>query len=93
MNEAYTDEQYSAVANSSFGIVYFRSVRRQYKKAFEGAAEYAASKLGISYGEAIPPAQATKFAEYMMEKLGPLFVHMSANGIPIMEAMRIDEAD
>jgi hypothetical protein len=92
-NEAYTDEQYAAVANSSFGIIYFRCVRRQFRKTFAESVAHAASKLGIAYGEAIPPAQATKFSEHMMEKLGPLFVHMHANGIPIAEAMRIDDVD
>lgn len=92
-NEAYTVEQYAAVVNSSFAIVYRRSLRRQYRKAFAGSAEYAASKLGIAYGEVIPPTQARKFAEHMMERLGPLFAHMAANGIPIAEAMRTDEVD
>ena len=92
-NESYTDEQYAAVINTSFGIVYFRSVRRQFRKAFSESVAHAASKLGIPYGEAIPPTQATKFAEHMMEKLGPLFAHMHANGIPIAEAMWIDDVD
>jgi hypothetical protein len=92
-SEAYSDEQYTAVVNTSFGMVYFRSVRRQFRKAFAESVAHAASKLGIVYGEAIPPAQATKFSEHMMEKLGPLFVHMHANGIPIAEAMRIDDVD
>lgn len=92
-NEAYTDEQYAAVANTSFGIIYFRSVRRRFRKTFAESIAHAASKLGIAYGEAIPPAQGTKFAEHMMEKLGPLFAHMHENGIPIAEAMRIDDVD
>lgn len=92
-NEAYTDEQYAAVAHSSFGIVYFRSVRRQVKKTFAESAAYAASKLGINYGEVIPPEQATKFAQYLTEKLQPLIIHMVKSGIPVAEAMRIDDDD
>ncbi|HDR8968629.1 MULTISPECIES: HNH endonuclease [Burkholderia] len=92
-NEAYTVEQYEAVVNSSFRIVYRRSLRRQYRKAFAGSVEYAASKLGIAYGEVIPATQAREFAEHMMERLGPLFAHMAANGIPIAEAMRTDDVD
>lgn len=92
-NEAYTDEQYAAVLHASFGIVYFRSVRRRFRRTFAESVAYAASKLGVGEDEAIPPAQATEFAEYMMEKLGPLFAHMHANGIPIAEAMRIDDVD
>lgn len=92
-NEAYNDEQYAAVLNASFGIIYLRSVRRQFKKTFGESVAYAASKLGIPRGEVIPPAQATKFSEHMMEKLGPLFAHMYASGIPIAEAMRIDDID
>lgn len=92
-NEAYTDEQYTAVINTSFRIVYFRSVRRQFRKAFAESVAYAASKLGIAYDEVIPPAQATKFSEHMMENFGPLFAHMHANGIPIAEAMQIDDVD
>ncbi|CAB3792516.1 hypothetical protein [Pararobbsia alpina] len=92
-NEAYTVAQYAAVVNSSFGIVYRRSLRRQYRKAFAGSAEYAASRLGIAYGEVIPPAQAREFAEHMMERLRPLFAYMAANGIPIAEAMRTDDVD
>jgi hypothetical protein len=92
-NEAYTTDQYAVVVNSSFGIIYRRSLRRQYRKAFAGSVEYAASKLGITYGEVIPPVQARKFAEHMMERLGPLFAHMAANGIPIAEAMRTDDVD
>jgi hypothetical protein len=92
-NEAYTDEQYAAVFRSSFGIVYFRSVRRQFRKTFAESVAYAASKLGIPYGEAIPPARATEFAGYLTEHLQPLIIHMTASGIPIAEAMRIDDND
>jgi hypothetical protein len=92
-NEAYTDEQYAAVAHSSFGIVYFRSVRRQVKKTFAESAAYAASKLGINYGEVIPPEQATEFAQYLTEKLQPLIIHIMKSGIPVAEAMRIDDDD
>ncbi len=92
-NEAYTDEQYKAAVNTSFGIIYFRSVRRGFRKAFAEAFAHAASKLGIAYGKVISPAQAAKFAEHMMEKLGPLFAHMHANGIPIAEATWIDDID
>jgi len=92
-NEAYTDERYTTVVNTSFGIIYFRSVRRQFRKAFAESVAHAASQLGIAQGDAIPPVQATRFAEHMMEKLGPLFAHMHMNGIPIAEAMRIDDVD
>ncbi|MFK4447479.1 hypothetical protein ABH944_007783 [Caballeronia udeis] len=92
-NEAYTDEQYAAVVYSSFGIVYFRSVRRQFRKTFAESVAYAASKLGIPAGEAVPPTQAKEFAGYLTENLQPLIVHMMASGIPIAEAMRIDEDD
>lgn len=92
-DEAYTVEQYTAVVNSSFGIVYRRSLRRQYRRAFTESVEYAASELGIAYGDIIPPSQARKFAEHMMERVGPLFAHMAANGIPIAEAMRTDDID
>ncbi|MDR6419884.1 hypothetical protein J2801_002135 [Paraburkholderia phenoliruptrix] len=92
-NKAYTDEQYAAVANSSFGIVYFRSVRRQVKKTFAESAAYAASKLGINHGEVIAPEHAMKFAQYLTEKLQPLIIHMMKSGIPVAEAMRIDDGD
>lgn len=92
-NEAYTNEQYSAVVNTSFGIIYFRSVRRQFRKAFAESVAHAFSKLGIAYGEAIPPELSAEFTEHMMEKLGPVLAHMHANGIPIAEAVRIDDVD
>ena len=93
VNEVYTDEQYATALNTSFWIIYFRSLRRQFRKALAESVAYAASKLGIAHGEVIPPEQAAKFTEYMMEKLGPSFSHMYANGIPIAEAMRIDDID
>jgi hypothetical protein len=92
-NKAYSDEQYVTIANASFGIVYFRNVRRQFRMAFAESIAHAASKLGIAHGEAIPPEQAAKFSEYMVEKLGPLLAHLYSNGIPLAEAMRIDDVD
>jgi hypothetical protein len=88
-NTAYTDEQYLAVANASFGTIYFRCVRRQVRKAFNAAAAYAASQLGIEHGDMIAPEQATAFASHLTEKIMPVIIHMQKSGIPIAEAMRV----
>jgi len=92
-NHAYTDAQYAAVLHSSFGIVYYRSVRRVVRMAFADAAAHAASTLGIAYGEEIPREHAVAFAQHLTEKFQPLVVHMAMSGIPIAEAMRITDDD